>query len=470
MGKKKKTIEELLEESLVVEEVQPYQVPENWIWINLGSCLESIQYGYTETASSEEIGPKFLRITDIQNDKVDWNSVPYCKINEKDLKKYLLKDDDIVVARTGATTGKSYLINKPAIAVFASYLIRLRKSKGIYPKYLWNYMKSPMYWKQIMVVKKGSAQPGANAQILSNLSLPLPPLNEQKRIAEKVENLLKKIEEAKTLIEEAKETFELRRAAILDKAFRGKLTKEWHGQHTIKNIDVEYLNEPFKIPQSWRWIQLGEILEMQNGLSKRRGTTGKNIPVLRLADIKNGKIVTNDLREILLTEKETEKYKLKMNDLMFIRVNGSFDLVGKAIVFDIPLDAAYCDHLIRATIKSNEVNSRYISYFFESPFMREQLRSKIVSSAGQNTISQGSLLSLWIPIPPKEECEQLVIDLENVLSKEQKILEKMQEMDKLKRIQQSILSKAFCGELGTNDPTEESAIELLKDVLQEKIK
>ena len=75
-----------------------------------------------------------MRITDIQNDKVDWNSVPYCKINEKDLEKYLLKDDDIVVARTGATTGKSYLINEPVIAVFASYLIRLRKVKAIYPK------------------------------------------------------------------------------------------------------------------------------------------------------------------------------------------------------------------------------------------------------------------------------------------------------------------------------------------------
>ena len=108
MSKRKKTIEELLGETLLSEEGQLYTVPENWIWTNLGSCLENIQYGYTETASSEEIGPKFLRITDIQNDKVDWNSVPYCKINEKDLEKYLLKDDDIVVARTGATTEKLF--------------------------------------------------------------------------------------------------------------------------------------------------------------------------------------------------------------------------------------------------------------------------------------------------------------------------------------------------------------------------
>ncbi|MDZ7432840.1 restriction endonuclease subunit S, partial [Bacillus amyloliquefaciens] len=260
MSKKKKTIEELLEEALVPEEKQLYEIPENWVWLSLKNSINSIQYGYTETSSLQVIGPKFLRITDIQNDKVDWSAVPYCKITEKEFEKYKLEDNDIVVARTGATTGKSYLIDKPPVSVFASYLIRLRCNDIMFPRFLWEFMKSPVYWKQITVVKKGSAQPGANAQILGNLSVPLPPLQEQKRITEKVEGLLGKIEEAKQLIEEAKETFELRRAAILEKAFSGELLTSSFNKIT-KKINEQITLE---IPNHWEVKTLSDVVENYN--------------------------------------------------------------------------------------------------------------------------------------------------------------------------------------------------------------
>ncbi|MDA2006339.1 restriction endonuclease subunit S [Bacillus cereus] len=252
MGKKKKGIDELISDSLLLKEESPYNIPENWIWITLENCLESIQYGYTETASLEEVGPKFLRITDIQNDMVDWNSVPYCKIDEKNLEKYVLKDNDIVVARTGATTGKSYLISKPPVGVFASYLIRLRKSRAIDPQYLWNYMKSPMYWKQIIVVKKGSAQPGANAQILGNLFIPLPPLAEQERIAQKINSLFGKIDTARYLMEEAlnnsakQEGLEQLKQSILFKAFHGELGTNDPTEESAIELLKEVIQEKIK--------------------------------------------------------------------------------------------------------------------------------------------------------------------------------------------------------------------------------
>lgn len=169
MSKNKgKSAEELLQEALVPVEEQPYPIPENWVWVRLSDCLEKVEYGYTESSSLEKIGPHFLRITDIQDDNVDWGKVPYCKISNDSLNKYLLKNNDIVVARTGATTGKSFLIKDPPEAVFASYLIRLRANKLIDPRYLWTFMKSSIYWNQITVVKKGSAQPGANANILGS--------------------------------------------------------------------------------------------------------------------------------------------------------------------------------------------------------------------------------------------------------------------------------------------------------------
>ena len=139
--------------------------------------VSTIQYGYTESATSEPIGPRFLRITDIQDDRVDWTSVPYCKIESVNLPKYELASGDIVFARTGATTGKSFLITDPPKAVFASYLIRLRLvDKILAPEFVFLYFQTSDYWHSIKEGSAGSAQGGFNATKLSALSIPVPPL------------------------------------------------------------------------------------------------------------------------------------------------------------------------------------------------------------------------------------------------------------------------------------------------------
>ena len=102
----------------------PYNMPEGWRWVRLEELCEKSHYGYTASAEYSAVGPKLLRITDIQNGKVNWDTVPYCRC-EKGIDHYLLRPGDILVARTGGTTGKSYLISKPpAQAIFASYLLR----------------------------------------------------------------------------------------------------------------------------------------------------------------------------------------------------------------------------------------------------------------------------------------------------------------------------------------------------------
>jgi type I restriction enzyme S subunit len=148
--------------------------------------VSAINYGYTESASSEAIGPRFLRITDIQDDRVDWETVPYCKIESADITKYLLKSGDIVFARTGATTGKSYLVTDPPEAVFASYLIRLRllDIKLLLPEFVYLFFQTAGYWRSIKDGSSGSAQGGFNATKLGALSIPVPPLSEQRRIVD----------------------------------------------------------------------------------------------------------------------------------------------------------------------------------------------------------------------------------------------------------------------------------------------
>lgn len=223
------------EKEIVPPNEQPYKVPENWVWVKLKSCLKNLQYGYTASSSVSEEGPKYLRITDIQNGHVDWEKVPHCKIDEEQLEKYRLNKGDIVIARTGATTGKSFLIDDVPCAVFASYLIRLTINDYLDARYLWNYLKSPMYWKQITVVQKGIAQPGANAQIIGGLSLPLPPVREQQRIAEKVDFLLNKLDSEKQLALEIEQKIDLIKQSILSKAFRGELgTNDPNDEHAIE--------------------------------------------------------------------------------------------------------------------------------------------------------------------------------------------------------------------------------------------
>ena len=132
-----------------------------------------------------------LRITDIQNDKVRWENVPCCNVTDSQKKEYLLQIGDIVVARTGGTVGKSFIVeNLLDEAVFASYLIRLVLSKNISPKYIKIFTGSPLYWKQIIDKIQGTGQPNVNGKSLSNLIVPLPPLAEQKRIVERLNELL----------------------------------------------------------------------------------------------------------------------------------------------------------------------------------------------------------------------------------------------------------------------------------------
>ncbi len=158
-------------------------VPAHWQVVRLGEVCERFQYGYTASAVREPLGPKFLRITDIQEGQVNWTTVPYCECRQEDLEKYKLHVGDIVFARTGSV-GKAFLITKlPETAVFASYLIRVKVSKGVSSKYCYFFMQSQIYWQQIASQVHGAVQPNVNATQLKRLPIPLPPLAEQREIA-----------------------------------------------------------------------------------------------------------------------------------------------------------------------------------------------------------------------------------------------------------------------------------------------
>lgn len=170
---------------------QPFSIPPNWQWSRLGELSKDIHYGYTASAKHESDGIRLLRITDIQDDKVNWATVPACEITSQKAETYLLENDDILIARTGGTIGKSYLVeNIDVHAVFASYLIRVRKITELNASFVKVFLGSQLYWSQLYANAAGTGQPNVNATALKSLIIPIPTLEEQHRIVAKVDELM----------------------------------------------------------------------------------------------------------------------------------------------------------------------------------------------------------------------------------------------------------------------------------------
>ena len=202
--------------------------------VALSALTEEPQYGFTASAKTEPVGPTFVRITDLQDANIRWETVPYCECREPE--KYLLQTGDVLFARTGATTGKTHLVKDPPRAVFASYLIRVRPKGGVLPDYLYSFFQSDAYWSQISEGKEGSAQPNVNGRKLMTIQIPVveekvqsaiasflgavrarqtgkevelpplaPPLDKQPPIVARIEQLAAKIQEARGLREDSQE-------------------------------------------------------------------------------------------------------------------------------------------------------------------------------------------------------------------------------------------------------------------------
>ena len=204
-----------------IEDEVPFGLPDGWAWVRLGNLSAAIQYGLSNSAEPQGTH-RLLRITDIQDGKVDWNAVPFTTVNDPEA--YLLKTGDIVFARTGATVGKSFLITEtPYPSVYASYLIRIRLLGSLSPEYIYQFFDSACYWSQITDKSVGVGQPNCNGTSLKELFIPLPPISEQLRIVPTAQALLAyvaKIDaEKKSLLSIIMAT----KSKILDLAIRGQL-------------------------------------------------------------------------------------------------------------------------------------------------------------------------------------------------------------------------------------------------------
>lgn len=202
----------------ITDDEIPFPIPSTWKWVRWGELSESIQYGYNAPAQKKG-RVKMLRISDIQQNRVQWDTVPYCDIKEKEIETYLLRINDILFARTGGTVGKSFLVNEVnEDVIYAGYLIRTRYSYLLCPQYLKYFMESEIYWSQLRNGTIATAQPNCNGQTLSKMLIPLPPLAEQHRIVTKVNELMQYCEEL-TYPENRKSIEPITPEWLIDKGF-----------------------------------------------------------------------------------------------------------------------------------------------------------------------------------------------------------------------------------------------------------
>ena len=233
-----------------------------WKNTNLGELCSDISYGYTASATSKAIGPKFLRITDIVPVRIDWDTVPYCETDKLTNEKYKLQNGDIVIARTGATTGYNKIIKKISCnAVFASYLIRYKIDENkAYSYYIGHILQSANWSDYVDAIVGGSAQPGANAKQLGSFEVSLPPLPEQKAIASVLSSLDDKID----LLHRQNKTLDAMAETLFRQWFVEEAQDDWEYLKLSEVLQTVLGGTPStKNPEFWDgdipWINSGEV-------------------------------------------------------------------------------------------------------------------------------------------------------------------------------------------------------------------
>ena len=489
MAKNKKveiSLEEKLEKALVPVEEQPYKIPNNWVWTRLGEVA---------VLNNGEI---------VENEELIYFDVKTLRANmefEKKNSGRLVEKNDLVILVDGENSGEIFKIP------YRGYMGSTFKKLNYKKEQMWEYI-SIFLRKNKEVFKNnkiGSAIPHLNKTLFKEIEFPLPPLNEQKRIVEKLDFLFDKTKKAKEIIEEIKIDIENRKISILDRAFKGVLTSKWRNENKVsdvkellKSINDEKIKkweedclqaekngnkkpkkpiireiedmiipieeQPYKIPDSWVWVRLGDIYNL---------FTGNSIPesekTTKYINLSNGYkyIATKDVAyngEInyengVIIPYNEEKFKVaKANSSLLCIEGGSAG--RKAGIVD--RDVCFVNKLCCFESNSN-LESKIIYYYIKSENFLSLFRESMNGLIGG--VSLNNLKRMEFPLPPLEEQQEIVRILDEVLENENKVKELLELEERIDILEKSILNKAFKGELGTQNNSDESAIELLKSIL-----
>jgi len=349
----------------------------------LADLCESVRYGYTASASLEPCGPRFLRITDIVPDSLDWESVPYCEIDDPERERFALAVGDIVVARTGATVGYAKLIRETTDAVFASYLVRFRVNPAAAdPAFVGRLVESHVYKSFIQSRVGGAAQPNASAPVLGSFEFPLPSRHAQARVAE----ILSAYDD---LIENNR-----RRMALLEDAAR-QLYREWFVR--LRFPGHEHTRITDGVPKGWERQTLAELCEsVDYGYTASAETDVVGPKFLRITDIVPDVIDWTSVPYCPIEEGRLAKFRLVEGDIVIARTGATVGY-AKRLHKRHP-EAVFASYLVRLRLKP-EIDSLMVGIFVESGDYKNYVQSR-VGGAAQPNANAKVLSAAEILVPP----------------------------------------------------------------------
>ena len=425
----------------ITEDEKPFDIPESWMWVRWGDLSESIQYGYNAPAQSTG-RIKMVRISDIQEGKVLWETVPFCNIQEDEIPNYLLKKNDILFARTGGTVGKSYLVKDvPDEAIYAGYLICTRYSESLCPDYMKYFMESSLYWTQLKNGTIATAQPNCNGKTLSKMILPLPPLDEQKRVVAKIEELLPYIdryEQAWSKLEQFNSRFpEGMKKSLLQYAIQGKLVEQRPEEGTAEELFTQIQKEkhrliaekkikkekplleitedekPFEIPESWKWCRLGSVLnKLTDGTHSTPKYTSSGIPFLSVKDMSSGVLDFSNCKYVSEEEHQTlySRCNPEYGDLLLTKVGTT----GIPVIVDTNKPFSLFVSVALLKFDQNLIYNKFLRLLINSPLVQTQATENTKGVGNKNWVMR-DIANTIIVLPPLAEQKRIVEKLEQLL-------------------------------------------------------
>lgn len=450
------TPEERLQAALVPDWDWPYKLPENWCWTKIGS-ISSLHRGvsYKKTDAHTERRENsclVMRGGNICEGSIDTEADNiYVDISLVAENQIVRKNDIIIVASTGSTKviGRAGISKMDYLDVaFGAFLLLVRPSTKVNQRYIDYFFLSDNYRNRIKKLASGININNIRGEYITETLVPLAPLAEQQRIVDRIESLFSKLDEAKEKAQAVVDSFETRKAAILHKAFTGELTKKWRKSANTR----------------WVYKKIKDCCKLGSG-----GTPSRKVPDFYKGDIpwiKTGEIEWNDIydteEKITQSAIDNSSARCYKPGVVLVAMYGMGVTRGKASILRV--QAATNQAVCVLEPQSALLYNRYLLYYFMRNYW--DIREKAVGG-NQLNLSLTIIKELNIEIPPIDEQVEIVQILDDLFAKEQQTKEAAEVvLDQIDLMKKSILARAFRGELGTNDPSEESAVELLKEIIR----
>ena len=436
-AKKKETLtpEERLQAVLVPDCEQPYKVPENWCWIHLLDSFENCTDSKKKIPQKEYLQDGKIAVVDQGQNLIGGYT------NDREM----IFAGNVPVIIFGDHTRCIKYIDFP----FAQGADGIKVLK---PKQFFNEKAFYYAFQTVDIPNMGYRR---HFPLFDKYAIPVPPLSEQQRIVDRIESLFTKLDEAKQKAQDALNSFETRKAAILHKAFTGELTAQWRKEHGVRI-------------ESWKNVSVSEICHsLKYGTSKKSVSQGK-VVVIRMGNLQDGEIRWDDLA-YSNDEEDIEKYRLFSGDVLFNRTNSSA-LVGKTSIYRGDYPAIYAGYLIKLDYDHSRIIGNFLNYSLNTIRAKKYYNLVKTDGVNQSNINAKKIGAYKFAMPNIKEQIEIVRILDDMFAKEQQVKQVAETVvEQIDLIKKSILSRAFRGELGTNNQNEESAVELVKEVVEKSV-